>query len=59
MVESTNDCPYFVGEHVDCLDSVSKWCNAEVMQIDQTKTRLFVHYTGFSSKYDEWIEYAP
>ena len=39
---------------MDCLDTVNKWCNAEVKEIDSASFRVFVHYTGFASKYDEW-----
>ena len=45
-----------MGEHVDCLDTINKWCNAEVREIDQANKRVFVHFTGFAAKYDEWIE---
>ena len=61
MVESTlptHSCPFAVNEHVDCLDTVNKWCNAEIEQIDEENGRVFVHYTGFSKKYDEWINYT-
>lgn len=47
---------YYKGEHVDCLDTVKKWCNAEVKEIDQANGKLFIHYTGFNPKYDDWIE---
>ena len=43
-----------VGEHVDCLDTINKWCNAEIREVDDD--RVFVHYTGFVAKYDEWIK---
>lgn len=56
MVES-KQCPFYVGEHVDCLDTVSKWCNAEVLKVDSFNSKVFVHYSGFSSKYDEWMDY--
>jgi len=42
-----------VGDHVDCLDSVSKWCNAEI--VAKKGGRLKVHFTGWSFKYDEWL----
>jgi hypothetical protein len=41
------------GEHVDCLDTVNKWCNAEIASVDNGS--VYIHYTGFSTKYDEWI----
>jgi len=39
-----------INEHVDCRDSVNKWLNAEII------AEIRVHYTGWSNKYDEWIE---
>lgn len=47
-----------MGEHVDCLDTIKKWCNGEVREVDNANARLFVHFTGFAAKYDEWIELA-
>ena len=60
MVESKeNSCPFYLNEHVDCLDTVNKWCNAEVQKVDVANKRVLVHYTGFSAKYDEWMDYQP
>jgi len=57
MVEKASEFSYFkVGEHIDCLDTVNKWCNAEVTAISTDNESLHVHYTGFSNKYDEWID---
>ena len=50
--------PFHVGEHVDCLDTVNKWCNAEVREVDAENQKVFVHFTGFVAKYDEWISYG-
>lgn len=49
---------FVAGEHVDCLDTVNKWCNAEVVQVDAAGSRVFVHYSGYHKKYDEWVSYA-
>ena len=60
--DDNNTCgaaaPFHVGEHVDCLDTVKKWCNAEVREVDAANQKVFVHFTGFVAKYDEWISYA-
>ena len=45
-----------VGEHVDCLDTVKKWLNGEVQNIRDNE--VFIHYTGYVAKYDEWIDLA-
>jgi hypothetical protein len=56
MVEKSAEqsTEFQVGEHVDCLDTVSKWCNAEIASVDNGS--VYIHYTGFSTKYDEWID---
>ena len=48
---------FYVGEHVDCIDTIKKWCNAEVREIDEVHGKLLVHFTGFAAKYDEWVSY--
>lgn len=51
-------CPYYVGEHIDCLDTVNKWLDATVASINTLEENLLVSYTGFDKKYDEWISYT-
>ncbi len=36
------------------LDSVKRWSNAEVQFVSDKS--IYVHYTGWSAKYDEFIE---
>lgn len=47
---------FCVGEHVDCLDTINKWCNGEITNIENNS--VFIHFTGFAAKYDEWIDLA-
>ncbi|KRX01602.1 Chromo domain protein [Pseudocohnilembus persalinus] len=42
-----------IGEQIDCKDTVDKWLNAEIISKRATECR--VHYTQWSTKYDEWI----
>jgi hypothetical protein len=44
---------FFIGQNLDVLDSVKRWINAEVLKV--TPHELYVHYTGWSTKFDEWI----
>ena len=39
------------------MDTLKKWCNGEVREIDQASHKLFIHFTGFAAKYDEWVCY--
>lgn len=38
---------------VDALDSVQKWCEAVVVDIDAALVKL--HYLGWSERWDEWL----
>jgi hypothetical protein len=51
MVESR--AIFEVGEHVDCLDTFQKWCDAKVTEITPDSVRIT--FTGYTSKYDEVI----
>jgi hypothetical protein len=44
---------FFIGQNIDVLDSVKRWLNAEVLKV--TPNKLYVHYTGFSAKFDKWL----
>jgi len=43
-----------VGDELDALDTSNKWCVAQVMKVNE-KGDLYVHYKGWSEKWDEWI----
>lgn len=59
---------YYVGLNMDCLDELNQWLNVEIISVNLLvpafvdknlqirQNRIKVHYTGFSVKYDEWIE---
>lgn len=53
-LESEKNIDYDLNEHIDCRDSVNKWLDAEVIGLRNNEIR--VHFTGWSNKYDEWIE---
>lgn len=46
-----------VGDGVDgYCNKTFKWYEAKVVQVDREKHRYKVHFQGWNSKYDEWIE---
>lgn len=46
-----------VGDNVDgYCNKTFKWYEAKVVQVDNVKCRYKVHFQGWNSKYDEWIE---
>lgn len=49
--------PQFVlGQWVDCKDTVNQWLEATVLQVDNDNNRVFIHYNGWPSRWDEWID---
>uniref|UniRef100_A0A6A7GCS2 ubiquitinyl hydrolase 1 n=1 Tax=Hirondellea gigas TaxID=1518452 RepID=A0A6A7GCS2_9CRUS len=46
----------FINKWLDIKDTVNNWCEAQV--IDLTETKILVHYKGWKSKFDEWIKIA-
>lgn len=53
---STEEFPYFVGQHLDVLDSVNRWSEAEVRAIDKRKRSIRITYLFWSETFDEWVE---
>ena len=49
---------YEVGEYIDGVDSVQKWCLAQIVQKDEFTAKI--HFDGWSSKWDvtyKWNSY--
>ena len=42
------------GDMIDCQDSVKQWYEAVVVDVEEEK--IFVHYEGWPTMWDEWIE---
>jgi hypothetical protein len=42
------------GDVLEAQDKFKKWCAAEVLEAEEGK--VLVHYTGWSNKWDEWID---
>eukprot|EP00359_Climacostomum_virens_P000198 CAMPEP_0204896414 /NCGR_PEP_ID=MMETSP1397-20131031/147_1 /ASSEMBLY_ACC=CAM_ASM_000891 /TAXON_ID=49980 /ORGANISM="Climacostomum Climacostomum virens, Strain Stock W-24" /LENGTH=397 /DNA_ID=CAMNT_0052064017 /DNA_START=26 /DNA_END=1219 /DNA_ORIENTATION=+ len=47
-----------VGQWVDVKDTVDQWLEAQViqLQVSETGTLAYIHYNGWPSRWDEWIE---
>jgi hypothetical protein len=43
------------GDVVDCRDSVDKWYEAVVVEVNEEESSVFVHYEGWPTMWDEWI----
>ena len=47
---------YEIGQWVDVKDTIEQWLEAQVMQIQDNKA--YVHYNGWGTRWDEWIEFS-
>jgi hypothetical protein len=54
--EEPEEPQYFRGQFLEVLDTANKWLPAEVLHVDVAKSRIYVHYDGFSAKWDEWLK---
>jgi len=44
-----------VGDVVDAKDTVNKWYEAEVVQVDHEKKQVFIHYINWPARWDRWL----
>ena len=47
-----------VGDFVEVLDTVKKWCVARVIKIDQDKKSVRIKYSGWDDKWNEDIGFS-
>ena len=47
---------YEVGEWVDVKDTINQWLEAQVIKVQNNKA--YVHYNGWGTRWDEWIEFS-
>lgn len=47
----------FPGLIIDVLDSVNRWSEAEVKEVDEERKRVLVSYLHWSNKWDEWVHW--
>lgn len=53
---ATADPAWFVGQFLEVQDSVGKFLPAEVLQVSEDGRRIYVHYSNWSAKWDEWLD---
>ena len=51
---------FYPGQWVDVLDTVEQWLEAQILEVANTSTgsMVFVHYNGWPSQWDEWLDSA-
>ncbi len=57
-IQKTSDGRWTKDDYVEVLDTARKWLPAQVIRISEADD-VFVHYDGWSSKWDEWIAVRP
>jgi hypothetical protein len=45
-----------VGDFVDCKDPCDRWYLAEVLQVSPDGNKVFITYTGWPERWNEWID---
>jgi len=43
------------GQWVDVKDTVNKWLEAQVIEVNKDKKKVKIHYNNWGDKWDEWI----
>ena len=47
---------YEIGEWIDVKDTINQWLEAQVIKVQNNKA--YVHYNGWGTRWDEWIEFG-
>jgi hypothetical protein len=45
-----------VGQWIDVKDTIDQWLEAQVVKVRNNEA--FVHYNGWGTRWDEWIEFS-
>ncbi len=45
----------YPGLFIDVRDTVDKWCEGEVLEVDSVRRRVYITYTYWSDKFNEWL----
>ncbi|CDW74693.1 UNKNOWN [Stylonychia lemnae] len=53
---SLDNRKFEVGQWVDVKDTIDQWLEAQILEIRDNK--VFVHYNGWGTRWDEWIEFS-
>ncbi|XP_013405802.1 PHD finger protein 20 isoform X2 [Lingula anatina] len=44
------------GEKLEAKDFLQKWYPAKIVEIDQKEEEVLIHFEGWNSRFDEWLE---
>ncbi len=49
---------YHLNNYIDSKDSVNLWCVGQIVDVDEDKNQIKVHFEGWSNRYDEVLTYT-
>lgn len=58
MKEGDKELKLCIGMHVDILDSVQRWSEAEILKLDIEHKRIYITYLYWDDKWNEWISFS-
>lgn len=44
------------GEKIEAMDFIQKWYSAKIIDIDEEDIAVLVHFEGWNSRYDQWMD---
>ena len=44
---------FIVDSYIDAKDTLSKWCVAQIIEIDEANNSVRLHFEGWATRYDE------
>ena len=60
LAKNYNPFPdYKLSNYIDAKDTVNHWCVGQIVDIDEEKNLVKVHFEGWSSRYDEVSTIQP
>eukprot|EP01035_Chromulina_nebulosa_P017040 gene17040-22549_t len=45
-----------MGQWVDVKDTVNQWLESTIIDINEDRRQVYIHYNGWPSRWDEWID---
>ncbi|XP_063958906.1 uncharacterized protein LOC129267122 isoform X2 [Lytechinus pictus] len=48
---------FLPGSKLEAMDYLNNWYPAKILQIDESRHQIQIHFEGWNSRYDQWIHY--
>lgn len=57
IASSFHERNFQIGDYLDAQDSVGKWCEAQIVDIDVISNKLLISYLYWSDSFNEWFDF--